>query len=142
MACGVSGEFRGEWLGSWHCALPAFSKGDEDKVSNVAEGFGVFVFFGAEDGSRANAINHELNACVHGIDGKDGKCDELGDWGEDGDCMYGLIGILKEVSDLSVEEGEFVGVLGVGGGFLDGTWRNVGKAEVGAAHVFGIFDGC
>lgn len=56
--------------------------------------------------------------------------------------MYGLIGILKEVSDSCTEEGEFLGVLGIGGGFLGGTWRKVGKAEVGAARVFGIFDGC
>ncbi len=117
-------------------------KGDEDKVSKVAEGVSVLVFFGAEDGSRANAINHELNVFVHGIDGRDGKCDELRDWGEACDCMYGLIGMLKEVSDPCVEEGEFVGVLGIARGFLGGTWQNVGKAEVGAARVFGIFDEC
>ena len=27
-------------------------------------------------------------------------------------------------------------------GFLGGAWRDVGKAEVGAACVFGLFDGC
>jgi hypothetical protein len=63
----------------WHGALPAFAKGDEEEVSKVAEGVGVFVFFGAKDCARANAINHELDTFMHGVDGRDGECDELGD---------------------------------------------------------------
>ncbi len=55
----------------------------------MAKGVNIFVFYGGKDGSRANAINHELNAFVHGIDGRDGKCDELGDWGEVGGWVSG-----------------------------------------------------
>ena len=102
------GKFRGEWLGSWHGALPAFTKGDKDEVSKVAEGVGIFVFFGAKDGARANAINHELDAFMHGVYGRDGECDEFGDGGEICDCVDGLVGVFEEVSDPCVEEGKFL----------------------------------
>lgn len=108
VAGGVSGKFRGEWSGSWHGASPAFAKGDKDEVSKVAEGVGVFVFFRAEDGARANAINHELDALMHGVNGRDGESDEFGDGREICDCVDGLVGVFEEVSDPCVEEGKFL----------------------------------
>ncbi len=89
---------------------------------------------------RANAINHELNTFVHGIDGRDGECEKLGNWGEVHDSLFGLVGIFEEVSDSCIEEGGFVRVLGVGGVFLLGTWQKVGKAILGAASAFGIIN--
>ena len=55
--------------------------------------------------------------------------------------MYGLMGVFDEVSDLCIEAGEFVGVLGVGGVFLVRTWQKVGEAIVGADGAFGIING-
>jgi hypothetical protein len=66
----------------------------------VAEGVGVVVFFGAKDGARANAINHELDAFMHGVYGRDGECDEFGDGGEI--CMEFMEGM---VSVMNLEMG-------------------------------------
>ena len=55
--------------------------------------------------------------------------------------MYGLMGVFDEVSDPCIEEGEFVGVLGVGGVFLVRTRQKVGEAIVGADGAFGIING-
>ena len=65
----------------------------------------------------------------------------MGDWGEVRDSVYGLMGVFDEVSDLCIEAGEFVGVLGVGGVFLVRTWQKVGEAIVGADGAFGIING-
>ena len=88
----------------------------------MAEGVSVFVFFGAEDVLRANAINHELDMFMHGVDGRNGECDKLGDLGEVRNCVCGLVGVFEEVGDPCIEEREFMGVLGIGGVFLVGTW--------------------
>ncbi len=73
--------------------------------------------------------------------GRNGECDKLGDLGEVRNCVCGLVGVFEEVGDPCIEEREFMGVLGIGGVFLVGTWQKVGKAIVAAAGAFGIIDG-